>query len=90
MYMYNIKLFAKNEKESEILIQTITISSRDMGLEFGIEMFCHANNEKRKTTYTEGVELPNQEKIRTLPEKETYVVHSLSFQTFLYRHLKLS
>ncbi len=31
---------------------------------------CHANNEKQKMT--ERIELPNQEKIRTLGEKETY------------------
>ena len=30
---------------------------------------CHANNEKRKTT--EGIELPNQERMRTFGEKET-------------------
>ena len=30
---------------------------------------CHASKEKRKTTH--GKELPNQDKIRTLEEKET-------------------
>ena len=33
---------------------------------------CHANNAKRKTQITEGIELPNEDKIRTLGEKETY------------------
>ena len=33
---------------------------------------CHANNEKRETIPTEGMELPNQEKKRTLGEKEMY------------------
>ena len=37
MYMDDIKLFAKNEKELEILIQTIRIYSQDTGMEFGIE-----------------------------------------------------
>ena len=34
----------------------------------------HASNEKRKTTHygKNGIELPNQEKIRTLEEKEIY------------------
>ena len=37
MYMDDIKLFAKNEKELETLIQTMRIYSEDIGMEFGIE-----------------------------------------------------
>ena len=48
LYMDDIKLFAKNEKELETLKQAVRIYM------------------------TEGMELPNQEKIRTLGEKETY------------------
>ena len=39
---------------------------------------CHSNNEKRtkkkkkKKTIAEGIELPNQEKIRTVGENQTY------------------
>ena len=32
----------------------------------------HANNEKGKRRMTKGIEQTNQEKIRTLGEKETY------------------
>ena len=32
----------------------------------------HASNEKRKTIHYGGMERPNQDKIRTLEEKETY------------------
>ena len=35
MYMDDIKLFAKNEKELEILIQALRIYSDDIGMEFG-------------------------------------------------------
>ena len=37
MYMDDIKLFAKNEKELETLIHTIRIYSQDIRMEFGIE-----------------------------------------------------
>ena len=37
MYMDDIKLFAKNEKELETLIHTVRIYSRDIGMEFSIE-----------------------------------------------------
>ena len=37
MYMDDIKLFDKNKKELETLIQTVRIYSQDIGMEFGIE-----------------------------------------------------
>ena len=48
MYMDDIKLFAKNEKELETLIQPVRTYSQD-----GIwhTKMCHANNEKREMTH---------------------------------------
>ena len=37
MYMDDIKLFAKNEKEMETLIHTVRIYSQDIRIEFGTE-----------------------------------------------------
>ena len=37
MYMDDIKLFAKNEKELETLIDAVRIYSQDLGMEFCIE-----------------------------------------------------
>ena len=37
LYMDDIKLFAKNEKELETLIQAVRIGSQDIEMEFGIE-----------------------------------------------------
>ena len=37
MYMDDIKVFAKNEKELETLIHAVRIYSQDIGMEFGIE-----------------------------------------------------
>ena len=37
MYMNDIKLFAKNEKELDTLIHAVRIYSQDIGMEFGIE-----------------------------------------------------
>ena len=37
MYMDNIKLFMKNEKELESLTQIIRIYCQDIGIEFGID-----------------------------------------------------
>ena len=69
MYMDDIKLFAKNEKELETLIQTVRIYIQDIGMEFGIEKCAMLVMKSRKRHLTEGVELPNQV-IRTLGEKK--------------------
>ena len=72
MYMNDIKIFAKNEKELGILIQTIIIYNHNIRKEFGREKYVRLimNNGKREKM--EEIELPNQENIRTLEEKENY------------------
>ena len=71
MYIDDIKLFAKNEKELETLIQTIRIYSQDIKMEFGTEK-CFMIIISRKREIIEVIEPPNQERIRTLGEKENY------------------
>ena len=72
MYMDDIKLFAKNEKELETLIHTVRIYSQDKGMEFGIEKCALLVMKSGKRHLTDGIELPNQDKIRMLAENETY------------------
>ena len=71
MYMDDIKLFAKNEKELETLIHAVRIYSQDIGIEFGIEKCTMLVMKSGKRHLTDGMELPNQDKIRTLAETET-------------------
>ena len=72
MYMDDIKLFAKNEKELEDLIHTGRIYSQDVGMELGIEKCALLIMKSDKQHLTDGIELPNQDKIRTLGENETF------------------
>ena len=69
MYMDGIKLF---EKERETFINTIRIYSQDIGMEFGIEKCVILVMKSGKRHMTDGMELPNNDKIRTLGENETY------------------
>ena len=69
--MNDIKLFSKNEKETETLIQRVRIESDNIGMEFAIEKCAILIMRMEKRHWTEGMELTNQEKIRTLGEKET-------------------
>ena len=72
MYMDDIKLFAKNEKELKTLIHIIRIYSQDIGMEFGIEKCAKVVIKSGKRHMTDGMELSNQDKIRKLGENETY------------------
>ena len=62
----------KTEKELETLIHTIRIYSQDIGMEFGIEKCALLVMKSGKRHKTDGIELPNQDKIRKLAENETY------------------
>ena len=66
--MDDIKLFSKNEKSiGRPNTKAVRIYSEDIGIEFVTEK-CTMRSGKRHMT--EGIELPNQDKIRTLGEKE--------------------
>ena len=50
----------------------VRIYSQDIGIEFGIEKCTMLVMKSGKRHLTDGMGLPNQDKIRTLGEKETY------------------
>ena len=72
MYMDAIKLLAKNEKELETLMHAVRIYSQDIGMEFGIEKCAMLVMKNGKPYMTDGMELLNHDKIRTLEENEIY------------------
>ena len=72
MYKDDIKLFAKNEEELETLIYTVRIYCQYIGMEFGIGKCAMLVMKSGKRHRTDGIELPNQDKIRTLGGNETY------------------
>ena len=72
IYMDDIKLFAQNEKELETLIQAVRIHSQDIGMGFVIEKCAMLIMERGKRQMKERIELQDEDKIRTLGEKETY------------------
>ena len=56
----------------ETLIHTVRIYSRDIEMEFVIEKSLMLVMKSGKRQLTDGMELPNQDKIKTLAENETY------------------
>ena len=89
MYVDDINIFAKNEKELETLLRTIRIYSQDIGMEFGIENCAMLIMKSGKREPTEDTELPSQESIRTLGEKENYkYLGILGMDTIKQREMK--
>ena len=72
MNVDDFKLFAKNKNEQETVIQAGRIYSKYRGMEFDREIFPILIMESGKRQMADGIEQPNQEKIRTFGEKETY------------------
>ena len=68
MYIHAIKLFAKNQKELETLIQAVRIYRPDIGIKFGVEKCAWLIMKIRKRQITDG----NHEKISLLKGKENY------------------
>ena len=58
--------------ELETLIHAVRIYSQDIGMEFGIEKYAMLVMKSGKRHMTDGMELPNHDRIRTLEENETY------------------
>ena len=58
MVMDDIKLFGRDTKEIDTLVQTVRIVSGDIRMEFGIEKCALVNIQRDKVTRTEGIQLP--------------------------------
>ena len=70
--MDDIKLFTKNEKELETQMHTVRTYSQDIGMKFGKEKCAMLVMKSGKRHTTDGIELPNQDKIRTYGKKNAY------------------
>ena len=67
--MDDIKLFSKNEKELETLIQSGRMCSQEIRMEFGIEKYAMLIMRSGNRHITGRIERPNQEKNQTALRK---------------------
>ena len=59
-------------QELDSVVQTIRISSRDVGIQFGVSKCGMLEMEKGKVLRSEGIESPNGETIKSLKDKRGY------------------
>ena len=72
MYIDDIKLFTKYEKELETLTHTVRIYGQDIGMQSDIEKCAMLVMKSGKWHTTDRIELPNKDKIRTVGENDAY------------------
>ena len=70
LFMDDLKLLAKNEKEINSLVSMVQLFSRDIGMEFGIKKCGVAVLKRGKLSKTEGIQLVNGERIKEVCEEE--------------------
>ena len=66
------KLCSRNEKRLDKLVQTGHVSSKDIGMEFGIEKCAMLVIKKGKIVKSVGIELPDDKVIKSLQEGESF------------------
>ena len=71
LFMDDLKLHNRSEKELDSLVQTVRVFSEDIGMEFGIETCATLVMEKGKIVMSVGIELPDGKIIKTLQEGES-------------------
>ena len=71
LFMDDLKLYSRNEKELDSLVQTIHIFSKDIAMEFGIEKCAMLVIEKRKIVKSVGIESPDGKVVKSLQKGES-------------------
>ena len=91
LFMDDLKLYSRSEKELGSLVQTVCVFSKDIGMEFGIEKCAMLVGEKGKIVRSVGIELPDGKVIKSLQEGENYkYLGILEADQFLEEKMKLN
>ncbi len=89
LYMDDLKLYGKDRKELDTLIQTVRVFSKDIGMSFGIEKCAMIQMKRGKFVMSEGIELPDGAKIRSLDDQEGYkYLGILQFDDIKHKEVK--
>ena len=90
MFMDDIKIYGKNVKDLDSLVQTIRIITEDMRMEFGIDKCAVANISKGKTIQTEGITLPDDRTIKDIGMSSYKYLGILESDTIKNQEMKIA
>ena len=72
LYMDDLKLYAKNDKEIDALVNTVRIFSKDINMEFGLEKCAKVTITRGKMESGTAIVLPDGREIKNLDLEEHY------------------
>ena len=72
LYMDDLKLFGKTEKQLDSLMNTVRIFSEDIRMEFGISKCGVLVMKKGKLIHSEGIEIPSGDRIKEIDADNGY------------------
>ena len=72
LFMDDLKLYSRSEKGLDSLVQTVSVLSKAIGMELGIEKCAMLVTEKGKILKSVGIELPDCKVIKLLQDGERY------------------
>ena len=72
LFMDDLKLYSRSEKELDSLVQTIRVFGKNIGMEFGIKRFAMLVIEQEKIVKSVNIELPEGKVVKSLQEGESY------------------
>ena len=88
LFMDDLKLYVKRERESDSLIQTVRIFSDDVGMIFGLGKCAVLDLKRGKTIRTEGIELPDGKCMREVNHDGYKYLGVLQFDFIMNREMK--
>ena len=72
LFMDDLKLYGKDKNQLDSLVQTVRIFSSDIGMTFGIEKCAMVEMKRGKLIDSDGLDLPEGQKIKSLQDEEAY------------------
>ena len=72
LFMDDLKLYGKNERQVDTLVHTVRVFSEDIGMQFGINKCAVLIMKKGKMTKCEGIKMPYGSLIRNIDEGDIY------------------
>ena len=72
LYMDDLKVYGKNEKEVDTLVNTVRLVSEDIGMQFGISKCAMLILKRGKKFRSEGIKLPDGQMIKSVEDDEAY------------------
>ena len=88
LYMDDLKLYEKDERDIDSLVNTVRVFSDDFGMEFGLKNCGVVVMKRRRVVKFEGVDLPDGRRIKTVEEEDYKYLSIVENNDLLHGEMK--